>query len=135
MYTPNLQYNMTVNFETRVFRVTIYKIHSHLLRMLPSQGRNLVREGGGVISSPRTRFTPPLRTQFAHPLLKLSFSQNLIKSKISLHNSSIHRNRSVFFVISLPLLYYMAHFLFFRIFFTRLVKIGSNFATFPPGFR
>ena len=71
----------------------------------------------------------PPRPQFApSPQLKFNFFRNLVKSKISLHNSSIHRNWSVFFTIFLPLWYYLAHFLVFK------GKIGSNFAPSPQDF-
>ena len=45
------------------------------------------------------RATANPRPRFASPLLKFSSFKNLVKTKISLHNSRINRNRSVFFCV------------------------------------
>ena len=71
-----------------------------------NRGRNLL--WGRWAAAPGPPFTPP------PPRLKFFIFKNLVKTKIGLHNSSIHRNRSV--LISTPFLlwYYMAHSFLFR---------------------
>jgi hypothetical protein len=49
---------------------------------------------------------PPLQ-------LKFSLSKNIVKTKISLHSSSIQRNRSIFFVVLVIFCYYVAVFQFY----------------------
>ena len=53
---------------------------------------------------------------------KFNLFKKLVRTKISLHNSSIHRNWLVFFSIFLPLWYYMAHFQVFTVILTWLEK-------------
>jgi len=81
---------------------------------------------GGEQLPPPDPSLPPL------PADNLFSTKNLVITKICLYNSSIQRNRSVFFGISLPLWYYMANFYFFTVIFTGFGKIGSNFIPHPP---
>ena len=81
--------------------------------------------GGGQLPHPDPSL-PPLPAEI------LFSTKNLVITKICLYNSSIKRNRSVFFSISLPLWYFMAHFYFLTVIFTGFGKIGSNFIPRPP---
>ena len=74
---------------------------------------------------------PELGSTF--PQLKFSFFKNIVKTKTSLDNLSIHRKGSNLFCISLPLWYYMPHFSIYTVIFALFGKIGLNFAL-PPGF-
>ena len=64
-----------------------------------------------------------------HPRSKCSVFKNLVKTNMDLHNSNLHRSRSVFCNTALPLWYYIAH--FFSVIFNWLGKIGSEFVFSP----
>ena len=84
-------------------------------------GHNFRMRQGGLSPDPSL---PPSQ-------LKFNFYKNLMKPKISLHNSSNQINRSVYSCISMPLWYYMAHFpLSFSLDFGELAPTLPP----PPGF-
>ena len=66
------------------------------------------------------------------PRLKLSFLKNLVKTKVSLHNSSIQRNRSVFFFLVYLYLYHTM--LIFHCHFHLILENWLQLEPLPPGF-